>query len=390
MVLENETLERKQQVMVNRARLFSEVAHYGQKDLGGQPYFRHPLRVSERFPNNTVLQIAALLHDVVEDVDITVEEIRFMFGFEVAELVQALTREDGELYSEYIGRVSSSWKARWIKMSDLLDNLNVDRLPSMGEREQERLCRYADSLAYLLKRCQEEGELPSFANEISLALADYAKGFIDVWVRDNYLYPDGEHRAFLGTFSTQVEAELACMEVVRRGLPDSVFCMTPEDVRLAWNWEEMGEAPYYARHEGIPFVRPFSGKAFVERMCERVCQYEDTEVWTCHFDRKLGRLVAINERKNGFEISLPGFEKPGIVARENSGKAEKKNRGFPKRCLLRSENYSVYLFKQDSMTLTPLAPHYPKSNVITDLDTVMKILFWDSHVLIDLTAEDEA
>lgn len=74
--------------------------------------------------------IAAILHDVVEDTAVTVEEIKLRFGEVVAEAVDALTRRDNETYAGYIKRLKPNHIARKIKLADLRDNLGrIDQLP---------------------------------------------------------------------------------------------------------------------------------------------------------------------------------------------------------------------------------------------------------------------
>ena len=104
-----------------RALEIATRAHAGQK-YGQQDYSEHPLRVAEAVDDPT-LKIVALLHDVVEDSDVTVEEIRNHFGSVVAKAVDVITRKD-ETYSDYINRVAVVGDlARKVKIADLQDNL---------------------------------------------------------------------------------------------------------------------------------------------------------------------------------------------------------------------------------------------------------------------------
>lgn len=69
------------------------------------------------------IQMVALLHDVVEDSDVTVEDIREKYGCEVAKSVKAITRQESETYYEYIRRVREDSVARIVKIYDIIDNL---------------------------------------------------------------------------------------------------------------------------------------------------------------------------------------------------------------------------------------------------------------------------
>lgn len=105
--------------------------HYGQHDKAGLPYILHPIRVMDTLRvagyGETVL-VAAVLHDTVEDTDLTLDSIYVIFGGEVRDLVDALTRRKGEAYLDYIARVKEAGgDAVAIKLSDIGDNLKPDR-----------------------------------------------------------------------------------------------------------------------------------------------------------------------------------------------------------------------------------------------------------------------
>ena len=102
-------------------------AHRGQADKGGSPYFLHPLRVMLNCSGETA-QIAAVLHDTVEDSALTLGEINSLFGEEIAEAVDALTRRNNENYVTFIDRCSANEIARAVKLADLADNMDLSRL----------------------------------------------------------------------------------------------------------------------------------------------------------------------------------------------------------------------------------------------------------------------
>ena len=106
---------------------FAAVMHRGQVDKGGEPYILHPLRIMAKMAT-TEQRIAAVLHDVVEDCDVSLEKIRQMFGPVIAEAVDALTRREGESYMEFIGRACGNEIARTVKLADVRDNLDLSRL----------------------------------------------------------------------------------------------------------------------------------------------------------------------------------------------------------------------------------------------------------------------
>ena len=124
-------MESEQPDELTDARKFAERAHAGQKYGPDQNYIEHPVRLAEKFEEPT-LKIVALLHDVVEDSDITIMEILWRFGSVVANAVLALTRGK-EPYSDYIEAVAKNRIASQVKVEDLLDNIDhIDRYPDWG------------------------------------------------------------------------------------------------------------------------------------------------------------------------------------------------------------------------------------------------------------------
>jgi len=131
---------------------FAGKAHGDQKDLAGDLYFKHPLRVSMEF-EPSIAKIAAVLHDVVEDTDITLDEIIDVFGDEVAEIVDLLTRRKNETYSQFINRIcwDGNEDAILIKMADMRDDMDIKRLPEIGDKEMTRLAKYAKMYKRLIQ-----------------------------------------------------------------------------------------------------------------------------------------------------------------------------------------------------------------------------------------------
>ena len=117
-------------------------AHRGQKDKAGAPYLLHPLRMMLRMETEAAM-MAAVLHDVVEDTDWTLERLREEgFSDEVLEAVDCLTHREGESYQQFVERVLTNPIARQVKIADLEDNMNVRRIGQLGPRDLERLEKY--------------------------------------------------------------------------------------------------------------------------------------------------------------------------------------------------------------------------------------------------------
>jgi len=117
-------------------------AHAGQKGKDGSPYILHPLRVMTRMGADEE-RMAAVLHDVVEDSEVTIEDLR-QAGFPEAVLtvVKLLTHEEGVSYEDYVERLKPHPVARRIKLADLEDNSDIRRLSGIEAKDLERLRKY--------------------------------------------------------------------------------------------------------------------------------------------------------------------------------------------------------------------------------------------------------
>jgi len=127
---------------LERAIAIAATAHAGQRDKGGNPYVLHPLRMMLRL-SSLDEQITAVLHDVVEDTDVTLDALRAEgFSETVLEAVDAVTRRAGESYDVFVRRAAANPIGRRVKLVDLEDNSNLLRIPQPTERDHERLQRY--------------------------------------------------------------------------------------------------------------------------------------------------------------------------------------------------------------------------------------------------------
>lgn len=117
-------------------------AHRGQRDRAGAPYVLHPLRMMFRVETDAE-RMAAVLHDVVEDTDRTLDDLRAEgFPEEVVAAVDHLTRREGEGYDDFVRRAAAHPVARRVKIADLEDNMDVRRTGTVTEEDVERLTRY--------------------------------------------------------------------------------------------------------------------------------------------------------------------------------------------------------------------------------------------------------
>lgn len=136
--------------VVDRARMLAEIAHRGQVDKAGRPYILHPMAVANMVTTEQE-KVVALLHDVIEDVNITAGFIRDVFGEEIAIAVKVLTHDPSESYTAYIRRIKEHPLAKVVKLADLSHNLQVERLPQITERDKARIHKYQRARKLLLE-----------------------------------------------------------------------------------------------------------------------------------------------------------------------------------------------------------------------------------------------
>jgi len=125
-------------------------AHAGQVDKAGQPYILHPIRVMLRL-DGVDERIAAVLHDIVEDTDVTLEDLATeAFSEVVIHAVKALTKLPGETRLEAAARAAEDPTARAVKLADNAENMDLSRLSNPTERDLARMEEYKAVRALLL------------------------------------------------------------------------------------------------------------------------------------------------------------------------------------------------------------------------------------------------
>ncbi|MDO4794230.1 MAG: GTP pyrophosphokinase [Filifactor alocis] len=122
-------------------------AHRGQKDKAGRPYILHPLRVSLGVKGREA-KMVALLHDVIEDSEIGMEELDFLNDRQKKALL-LLTHRKGEDYFNYIERIKADEIARKVKISDLKHNSDLKRLKTVTEKDRKRREKYLQAISIL-------------------------------------------------------------------------------------------------------------------------------------------------------------------------------------------------------------------------------------------------
>ncbi|MEX0877380.1 MAG: HD domain-containing protein [Candidatus Spechtbacterales bacterium] len=137
-------------ILISKAVEIAARAHAGQTDKAGNPYIEHPLRVMLKVKGDVAKAVAAL-HDVLEDTDLTVEDLRAEdIPEEVIEIVELLTKVPGEEYEKQVRRTLKHPIAKQVKKADVEDNSSAKRLKSLDKETQDRLKKkYALALSIL-------------------------------------------------------------------------------------------------------------------------------------------------------------------------------------------------------------------------------------------------
>ncbi|MGO9873539.1 MAG: GTP pyrophosphokinase [Acidimicrobiia bacterium] len=126
-------------------------AHRGQRypSPEAEPYVFHPLRIMLCF-RDAVDQMAAVLHDAIEDSDFEVRDlVDAGYPAEVVAAVDSLTHRTDESYEDYIERLAANEVARRVKIADLTENLANNRLFPDAPANADRIARYEAALARL-------------------------------------------------------------------------------------------------------------------------------------------------------------------------------------------------------------------------------------------------
>lgn len=140
---------------IERAIEIAAAAHAGQVDKGGEPYILHPLKVMLRMTTEQE-RIAAVLHDVIEETSVTIEQLRSEgFTDEVLRALTALTKLSGESRLEAAKRAAIDPIARIVKLADNAENMDLSRIPNPTYSDFQRLEEYIAVRALLLTVAEE-------------------------------------------------------------------------------------------------------------------------------------------------------------------------------------------------------------------------------------------
>lgn len=128
--------------MLEKAIEIAVEAHRGQIDKAGEIYILHPMRVMLRGENEAE-KIVGILHDTVEDTPVTLEMLQQEgFSQDILDAIACITKEENEEYGHFIQRVLQNPLATQVKLYDLEDNMNRDRIPYPTQRDKDRYEKY--------------------------------------------------------------------------------------------------------------------------------------------------------------------------------------------------------------------------------------------------------
>lgn len=140
---------------IQKAQEIATKAHMGQVDKAGKDYINHPKRVAERLLNESEnVQVVAWLHDVVEDTSVTLKDLEQIFNKDVISALTLLTHDKSVPYMEYVEKISHNEIARKVKMSDLIDNMDLSRLDfnNITNEDLDRVEKYLKAFRFLLNK----------------------------------------------------------------------------------------------------------------------------------------------------------------------------------------------------------------------------------------------
>lgn len=124
-------------------------AHKEQVDKSGMPYVFHPFHLAEQMSDEATT-VAALLHDVVEDTEITFEDLEKQgFSKEIISALKLLTHNDDTPYMDYVTKIKNNKIATAVKLADLKHNSDLSRLDIVDEKALKRKEKYEKAIKLL-------------------------------------------------------------------------------------------------------------------------------------------------------------------------------------------------------------------------------------------------
>jgi len=133
-------------------------AHQGQVDKSGDPYIFHPFHLAEQMKDEPSTCVA-LLHDVVEDTNVTFADLEAEFSPEIVDALRLLTHEDGVPYLDYVRAIGANPIARAVKLADIAHNSDQTRFAGCDDASDETLERLRSKYAAALEVLEQRDEI---------------------------------------------------------------------------------------------------------------------------------------------------------------------------------------------------------------------------------------
>ncbi|MGK7395259.1 MAG: RelA/SpoT family protein [Candidatus Cyclobacteriaceae bacterium M3_2C_046] len=233
--------------IIKRAFNTSLEAHRGMRRRSGEPYIYHPLAVAQisvdEIGLGTTSIIAALLHDVVEDTEMELEDVERDFGIKIAKIIDGLTKisgvfeygssEQAENFRKMLLTLSEDVRVILVKLADRLHNMRT--LDSMPRHKQLRI---ASETMYLYAPLAHRLGLYAIKSELEDLYLKYTDGETYRSIVDNINATKAARDKFIRSFISPIQRELNNhgFDFVIKGRPKSVFSI----------WEKM-------KKQNIPF-----------------------------------------------------------------------------------------------------------------------------------------
>ena len=136
--------------LIVKAHQLASKAHLGQVDQGGHPYVLH-LEAVANLVTTVEEKVVALLHDIVEDTQVTLDDLRKDFDDTIIQAVDAITkREKTEKFMGYLRRAKANPIAKKVKIADMIHNSDLTRLPfPPREEDLQREEKYQVAIVWM-------------------------------------------------------------------------------------------------------------------------------------------------------------------------------------------------------------------------------------------------
>jgi len=135
--------------MTKKAMKIAFQAHKEQTDKSGMPYIYHPIHLAEQMTDENSTCVA-LLHDVVEDTDLTLSDLEQLgFNESILEALKLMTHIEGVPYMDYVAEIKLNPIAKAVKLADLNHNSDLSRLDKVDEKALKRVEKYSMAIKLL-------------------------------------------------------------------------------------------------------------------------------------------------------------------------------------------------------------------------------------------------